>query len=379
MNDQDKPLVLIVDDDLFMLDFIFDALSETCNVITAENGKTALQLVQQQHPKLVLADVKMPEMDGYELCRQIKDDFDICDTPVLFLSALDGIEDRLQGFDVGGEDFVLKPANPKVLQAKVAHVLQLIEERQQLKSQAQYATDTAMLAMASMSETGLLIEGIKYFNNCTMPLDLAKALISAIALFEVESVVELVLPNGESLAVNARGPASALETSIMHHMSTMDRITQFKSRMAITYPHIRAFISNMPEHDPDRCGRLRDNLAILIESTEYRLEALNITVQAKQRDIAIAATVKSLTTALSNIDEKQRSGRASVAIILSTVTARIEGALVGLQLTERQETSLIDIVRHGLEEVSNTLHADADFQDQLSKAIKALQSTAAGS
>ncbi|MEJ2792566.1 response regulator [Iodobacter sp. LRB] len=371
----DKPLVLIVDDDLFMLDFIFDALSETCNVITAENGKAALQLVQQQHPKLVLADVKMPEMDGYELCRQIKDDFDISDTPVLFLSALDGIEDRLQGFDVGGEDFVLKPANPKVLQAKVAHVLQLIEERQQLKSQAQYATNTAMLAMASMSETGLLIEGIKRFNNCAAPLDLAKALISAIALFEVDSVVELILPEGGSLAVNARGPASALETSIMHHMSTMDRITQFKSRMAITYPHIRVLISNMPEHDEDRCGRLRDNLAILIESTEYRLEALNIMVKAKERDIAIGATIKSLTDALSKIDEQQRNGRTSIAIILSTVTSRIEAALVGLQLTERQESSLIDIVSRGLEEVSNTISADADFQDQLSSAIKALQNT----
>ncbi|STQ89735.1 response regulator [Iodobacter fluviatilis] len=371
----DKPLVLIVDDDLFMLDFIFDALSETCNVITAENGKAALQLVQQQHPKLVLADVKMPEMDGYELCRQIKDDFDISDTPVLFLSALDGIEDRLQGFDVGGEDFVLKPANPKVLQAKVAHVLQLIEERQQLKSQAQYATNTAMLAMASMSETGLLIEGIKRFNNCTTPLDLAKALISAIGLFEVESVVELILPGAESLAVNLRGPASALETSILQHMATMDRITQFKSRMAITYPHIRVLISNMPEHDEDLCGRLRDNLAILIESTEYRLEALNIMVKAEERDLTIATTIKSLTDALSKIDEQQRNGRTSIAIILSTVTSRIEAALVGLQLTERQESSLIDIVSRGLDEVSNTISADADFQDQLSCAIKALQNT----
>ncbi|MFC7420418.1 two-component system response regulator [Iodobacter arcticus] len=375
MNNQEKPLVLIVDDDLFMLDFIFDALSETCNVITAENGKAALQLTQQQRPKLVLADVIMPEMDGYELCRQIKSDFDISDTPVLFLSALDGIEDRLQGFDVGGEDFVLKPANPKVLQAKVAHVLQLIEERQQLKSQAQYATNTAMMAMTSMSETGLLIEGLKHFNRCNTPVELAKSLLNALALFEVDSVVEFLLPAGKSLAVNTRGPASALETSILHHMATMDRITQFKSRMSITFPHIRTLICNMPEHDPDRCGRLRDHLAILIEATEAKLEALNTMVQAKQQGLAIEETIRSLTAALSKTDELQRNGRASASIILNTVTTRIETALVSLQLTERQEASLISILRSGLEDISNTLHADADFQDQLSSAIKALQST----
>jgi len=143
MNDVAKPLVLVVDDDEFMLDFIHEALSETCQVITAESGCIALESARSNAPSLILADIQMPEMDGYELCRQIKDDFAIGDTPVLFLSALDGIEDRLRGFEVGGEDFVLKPVNPKVLEAKVAHVLKLVDERAQLKSQAQYATNTA--------------------------------------------------------------------------------------------------------------------------------------------------------------------------------------------------------------------------------------------
>ncbi|MBM5572552.1 MULTISPECIES: response regulator [Deefgea] len=375
MNDVVKPLVLVVDDDEFMLDFICEALSETCQVITAESGRIALEILKHKAPSLILADIKMPEMDGYELCQQIKDDFSIGDTPVLFLSALDGIEDRLRGFEVGGEDFVLKPVNPKVLEVKVAHVLKLIEERAQLKSQAQYATNTAMLAMTSMSETGLMLEGIKFFNQSKTPLELANATLKALAMFDVDGVVELLLPAGQTLALNLRGPATELEVSVLQHMATMDRITQFKTRMSITYPHVRCLISNMPINDPDRCGRLRDHLAMLIEATEIRLEAINTSSQSSQRGNAIDSTIKKLTTTLANIDEMQRSGRASASIILSNVMMKVELALVGLELTERQENALMTIIQDGLEDVSSSLLAEAHFQDQLSNAIKELQNT----
>lgn len=377
MQVADKPLVLIVDDDEFMLDFIQEALSETCNVVTATSGSIALDVARSNSPKLILADIMMPEMDGYQLCQHIKDDFDIGDTPVLFLSALDSIEDRLRGFEVGGEDFVLKPVNPKVLEAKVTHVLKLISERAQLKSQAQYATNTAMLAMTSMSETGLMLEGIKFFNQSNTPLELANATLKGLAMFNVDSVVEFLLPAGQTLALNLRGPATELEISVVQHMATMDRITQFKTRMSITYPHVRCLITNMPIDDPDRCGRLRDHLAMLIEAAEIRLEAINTSTQSSQRGNAIDSTIKNLTTTLAKIDEMQRTGRASASIILNNVMMKVELALVGLELSERQESALISIIQDGLEDVSSTLLAEAHFQDQLSNAIKELQNTIA--
>jgi CheY-like chemotaxis protein len=373
MNNENKPLVLIVDDDLFMQDFLHDALEDTCKIITADSGKAGYEQAQAHHPALIIADIQMPEMDGFELCRNLKDDFDLCDIPVLFLSALDRIEDRLQGFEVGGEDFLAKPINPKVLEAKVSHALRRIEERQQLKSQSQYATNTAMLAMTSMSETGVLLEGLKRFNYCKTPLELAQAVIHGQALFDVNSIVQLQLPNGEQLLIGRDGPGSELEAAVINHMATMDRITQFKTRMSISYPLVRTLITNMPIEDPERCGRLRDHLAMLIEAAEVRLEAINTSSQSQHRGTAIEETIKSLTTTMANIDDLQRTGRASASIILSNVMMRVEEALVGLQLTERQEASLMTIIHDGLEDVSGALLAEAHFQDQLSNAIHELQ------
>ena len=88
-------------------------------------------------------------------------------------------------------------------------------------------------------------------------------------------------------------------------------------------------------------------------------------------------TIKNLTTTLANIDEMQRTGRASASVILNNVMMKVELALVGLELTERQESALMTIIQDGLEDVSSTLLAEAHFQDQLSNAIKELQNTIA--
>ncbi len=377
--DADKKTVLIVDDDSFMLDFIADSLGEYYAVQCAASAEQGLALAREQAPALMLVDVQMPVMDGYELCRQVKDDWDISDTPVLFLSALDGIDDRLRGFEVGGEDFVTKPVNPRILLAKVDKELALQEERAQLKSQAQYATSTAMTAMTSMSETGLLLEVMKRFTQCQDARELARATQESLALFGVDGVVELLLPAEASIALNGRGPASELEISVLRHMATMDRITQFKTRMSISYPHARLVVTNMPVDDPDRCGRLRDHLAMLLEAAEARLAAINSASLANQRGDAISGTIETLTKVLADIDQQQRQGRADALTVLNGVLMRLEQSMVGLGLTERQEEALLALVREGLEDVYSSQQAEARFQDQLSAAVQGLQQAVHGS
>ncbi|MBE9609514.1 response regulator [Chitinilyticum piscinae] len=370
--DNDKPLVLVVDDDPFMLDFIQDSLAEDCRVVTCENANAALDKARSLLPALIITDVLMPGMDGYALCKAIHDDFDIGDTPVLFLSALDDLENRLQGFEVGGEDFILKPVNPKVLQAKVRHVLKLVDERRQLKNQAQYATSTAMVAMTSMSETGLLIEGMKLFNHSHSPEALARAILQAIGMFDLECVVEVLLPQG-TIALNRQGPASELEISVIRHMAEMERITQYRNRLSICYPNVRTVIHNLPLYDPDRCGRLRDHLAMLIEAAEVRLSAIEAAITAQQRGNVINHSVQSMTTALENIDQLQRQGRATSAEIFNEVLHRVEMSLVGLELSEKQEFALLSIIREGFEEIASVQLAEAHFQDLLTNMVQELK------
>lgn len=115
----EKPTILIVDDTPANLQLLAGLLKDQYRVKVANNGIKALSLAEASPPDLVLLDVMMPEMDGFEVCRRLKDNFITQDIPVLFLTAKNSPEDEEMGFSVGAVDFIHKPISPPVVNARV--------------------------------------------------------------------------------------------------------------------------------------------------------------------------------------------------------------------------------------------------------------------
>ncbi len=131
-----KPTVLIVDDAPDNLMLINMLLQGRCHVLRADGGAQALALAQQApQPDLILLDVLMPEMDGYDVCKQLKSLPECRDIPVIFLTSRIQAEDQRRGFNVGAVDYITKPINPDVLQARVSTHLQLKNTRAMLLDQ----------------------------------------------------------------------------------------------------------------------------------------------------------------------------------------------------------------------------------------------------
>ena len=84
------------------------------------SGERALKAVELLAPDLILLDVKMPGMDGYEVCRQLKKSEDTGDIPIIFISALDDVFDKVKGFEAGGADYIIKPFEPEEVLVRVA-------------------------------------------------------------------------------------------------------------------------------------------------------------------------------------------------------------------------------------------------------------------
>ncbi len=166
-NSSPRPSVLVVDDMPANLQLISELLSERYHVRIATSGAHALQIVHRARPDLILLDVMMPDMDGYEVCRRLKANPDTCDVPVLFLSARNQDEDECLGFELGATDYLFKPINPRILLARVQTQLRLKATTDLLRSQNTYldqevlartrelqAThDVTILALASLAET----------------------------------------------------------------------------------------------------------------------------------------------------------------------------------------------------------------------------------
>jgi two-component system sensor histidine kinase ChiS len=126
------PRILVVDDDptnLLLLEELL--LSEGYIPLLAESGSEALKMVVELIPDLILLDIMMPGMDGFEVCHRLREDAKLQTVPVIFLTALDDEESRLRGLEMMGDDYLTKPINSKLLLTKIATILRLVQMRSQ--------------------------------------------------------------------------------------------------------------------------------------------------------------------------------------------------------------------------------------------------------
>ena len=121
-------LVLIVDDVEINREILGEIVTDMgYQTVLAESGIQALERIRERPPNLVLTDISMPEMDGYELCRRLKADVHTRDIPIIFISAFDKTTDIVKGFELGGGDYITKPFIPELVKARVNVHLKLYE------------------------------------------------------------------------------------------------------------------------------------------------------------------------------------------------------------------------------------------------------------
>jgi signal transduction histidine kinase/DNA-binding response OmpR family regulator/Tfp pilus assembly protein PilF len=139
----EAPVVLVVEDNREVRRFIVDILINFYVVIEAENGKKGLEASIEQVPDLIVSDVMMPEMNGYEFCRAVKEDERTSHIPVIMLTAKAGIDSKLEGLSTGVDDYLAKPFNARELLARIKN---LITIRQKLHQKYGNTRDTSLFA-----------------------------------------------------------------------------------------------------------------------------------------------------------------------------------------------------------------------------------------
>jgi len=155
-----EPPILVVDDDVVNRQILEDVLGEFYAVQTAADGAQALAyLAAGGEAALILSDIVMPGVDGYELCRRVKSDERTRDIPVLFLTSLDSVNDEERGLTLGAGDFIHKPISPPVVLARVRNHLELAQARARLRQR------NAELELLVLERTHQLMRREQELNN----------------------------------------------------------------------------------------------------------------------------------------------------------------------------------------------------------------------
>jgi DNA-binding response OmpR family regulator len=149
---QKKPLLLIVDDIPSNLEILSSGLQSQYRLIVSRHGHRALQLARERHPDLILLDIMMPEMDGFQVCQQLKQDERLAPIPVIFLTALTDNVSELKGLEVGAVDYIYKPFNLALIKARITTHLQASQTRMALMQSAE-ALQAKSQALQEKAET----------------------------------------------------------------------------------------------------------------------------------------------------------------------------------------------------------------------------------
>ncbi|MBJ6724120.1 diguanylate cyclase domain-containing protein [Geomesophilobacter sediminis] len=131
---RDRHKILIVDDTLANIEILHKILQGDYDLYFAKNGPDGLRVVMREHPDLILLDVMMPDMDGYQVCSLLKSDPKTADIPVIFITALGSEEDEAKGLGCGAIDYITKPISPPIVKARVKNHLEMKKNRDILEA-----------------------------------------------------------------------------------------------------------------------------------------------------------------------------------------------------------------------------------------------------
>ncbi|MGN6213939.1 response regulator transcription factor [Parafilimonas sp.] len=154
-----NPVILLVDDHEDILEFISNDLSDKYTVLTALNGKQALDILNAETVHLVISDVMMPVLDGFQLCREIKTNIDFSHIPVILLTAKNTLQSKIEGLEHGADAYIEKPFSPEYLQVQIAN---LLINRNKIK---EHFANSPLVHIKSMAHSKADEEFLEELNN----------------------------------------------------------------------------------------------------------------------------------------------------------------------------------------------------------------------
>lgn len=349
--------IYAVDDDPMILDIYASLLGEEFNLRTFPSCEACTEAVALSVPDIFLLDIELSGVDGYTLCRQLKENDASRDAPVIFVSSHDNINERLAGYDSGAEDFIIKPFSPDELLRKVRVSEQIIANKKNLREQLSMSEQLSSLALASMDEAGLVLQFMSKLIGWSDEVEIASGLLELMQRYGLSGAVQTRTAN-RRYSLSPAGANLPLEVSVLNHVSTMETIFEFRNRGVYNYPRATLMVSNMPLHDPDFCGRIRDNLAIAAAGASARLDA--ITAEEAVRD-----TLINIRETISTIHQFHESTRVQTSELIFELDEELAKLFVSLGLTTGQENMFEDMIKEFMNRLTLIIDQGDDIQTSL--------------
>ncbi len=318
--------ILVVDDQPANLNSLQQILEASYQVSTAENGQICLDLSVQQLPDLILLDVDMPVMDGLTVCRKLKSNVTTSKIPVIFVSALSRLEERLAGYRVGADDYVAKPYDVGELLAKIRIALNNRHDLEAAKQRAQQMHGNVADSLTACRELDALRQFAENLFECSDMRSLGDRLLETFDCFGLRVIVRML---GSGHYFSHAGEVGALDQEMMQAMYDKGRLIDFGPRTLVNADHVSVLVRNMPVHDALRYRRWKENISLLVGVVNKFVAAVEA-ANPRQHHANLHALVQDLDQLIAHLQDPtmpidQEHAGSHLTRLLSTWEFRAQG------------------------------------------------------
>ena len=265
--------ILIVDDDSLNRDLLAAILTVDYEVLQAESGELAVTMASQCIPDMILLDIQMPGIDGYQTCQQIKENPATENCPVIFISANESEDEIIKGYEVGAVDYLVKPLKPNELLQKIRRILDLVGKK---KEWEENHSKTGAEVISPDSDAGVYARISRFFSD-VLNSDSYDALAGHFIEIANEQDMNSTLQIREqdvNLMYSSSSSSSSMEEKVISLATSRGRMIDYGKRMIINGQHCSILIKNMPLDNGDKYDALRDFASLICDGLVRRIGVL---------------------------------------------------------------------------------------------------------
>lgn len=365
--------VLVIDDDKITHSFIKRALKDNYKLIPVYNGEEGIAKASHSTPDIILLDVEMPGMNGYEVCEVLKSTENTKNTPIIFLSSLSSLTSRMQGFEAGADDFIVKPFQPEALNAKLQVVGRYRKTEATLTHQIKEAQKTAYSALTGNSDLGQAMHFIEQCHWVTNYNQLADAFFKVSSYLSLSCTLVITTEDEETFFSSSSYTVPPLESELISTLRHEGRFFDFGCRTQINYQNVSLLIKNMPLDDIERYGRIKDLFPAMLSTADSKINQLDTLKTINNHSDQLSQSFKTVSSALNNIkaliEESQKSGTK----ILRGMLTELDNELPRMGLEDDQEQYLVNTIDKAINDSDQATTVTNKLSDSFSLILNDLE------
>lgn len=341
MSDQAKnPLVFVVDNDPASRDSLVESLQSTYEVRALESGADLLMLLECELPELILLDVELPGLNGYETCRRIRERRDL---PIVFIAAHPCAESHRLAFEAGGDDFIVKPGGLGVLVHVIERCLRVARQAEVLAVERDAMRQMAVDLLNVNEHNRMLIEFLDRNIGGMHYEDLCRDFADVLDRLNIVGALEFRLPVEVPRTLFGDCRLTALEEDLLSRPVGESSCFRYKERYIVKGPHIALLVLNSPQ-DEMAAAHLHRLLKRLESLGESLIASIAARIDAPRVIENLQVASLGAHTAIRELSEDYRQQQLNSAALLQGLIDKIEASYYFLGLTAQQEAFISSLL-----------------------------------